>query len=205
MTTKPEQAYVLPTWSKLLIGVVVLALAGTFALGLAVIFEVKKMGVKMKDPKAIAAAAKKIGAFPEPLPSGFQYKIGIDLDPLESAMVAVEHEPDKQLLIFSRIPGNIDGKELLDYGYQAGPNMVVVTAKFIDLEKRGSLKIGSYEIPYMIGHVEDMTRERGEGFVGALQVGKNPTKNILIYAFQTGKVPYNQQITMDLLNSIKSF
>jgi hypothetical protein len=87
-----------------------------------------------------------------------------------------------------------------------GLTMLTTNATFTELIKTDTMKVGQYQIPYMLGQVQDVTGKQGQGLVGALRVPPNrPIKNILIYSLQTSNVPYNQQITMDLLNSIKSF
>lgn len=197
-----------PWWAKTLISLVVIAITGAFALGLTVIFGMKRLGNDMVNPVLVEKAAHEIADFPEPLPDGYQYLLGLNLPEVGLSTVTIEHQPDKQLLTFSLKRGEMKGdlNDLLDFANQLGLNMLITTAKITDVTERGKVKVGEYEIPFIRGKTIDVNQQPGEGFVGALQTPvKQPKKNILIYALQSGKVPYNQQITMNLLNSIKRF
>jgi hypothetical protein len=198
----------MPVWSKILIGLMIGSAALVFALGLTTIFGVKRLGNDMVDQKKIAAAAATIASFPDPLPAGFHYLVGLHLDGMGVSLVTIAHEPDKQLFTFSGLEGTIksEEKDLLEYGYSAGLNMLSTTAKFTDIIKKDSVAVANSSMPYIIGHTVDISGKAGAGMVGCIRVpADHPKKNILIYSLQTTDVPYNQQITMKLLNSIKSF
>jgi hypothetical protein len=198
----------LPLWSKVLITAVVIGLSAAFALGVSAIVTVQKLGKEWKDPVAIARVAHRIADLPEPLPAGYNYIIGIHNDFAALDIVSIEHSPDKQLLTFQYQEDlhQPNGKELLDRAYSTGLMMSPTRAQFTDVLKNGKTTIGSSEMQYLLGHTTDIIGSKGEGLVGLIvaPVAKGK-KNILIYAFPTSDVPYNQQITMDLLNSIKGF
>jgi hypothetical protein len=163
---------------------------------------------EMLDSAAIERAAHDIGSFPAPLPTGYRYLIGLGLAP-GLDMVTVEHAPEKQLISFICIDGasDVDVNHVLSQGYALGLNMLTTTAVFTSETQQGTAKVANQEMPYIIGNTVDFaSKHKGQGMVGAVQIPvKERKKNILIYALQTTEVPYNQQITMDLLNSIKSF
>jgi len=198
----------LPFWSKALIAVVVVGLVAAYAAGLVSIMGTKEIAKEMLDPAAVARAAHDIGDFPVPLPSGYRYLIGLGLAP-GLDMVTVEHSPEKQLISFIGIDGtnDVDVKHVLRQGYALGLNMLTTTAVFTSETEHGTATVANHEMPYIIGNTVDFTsKHKGRGMVGAMQIPvKERRKNILIYALQTTEVPYNQQMTMDLLNSIKSF
>jgi hypothetical protein len=197
----------LPLWSKALIALVVLGLAAGYGFGLVAIKGTKELATQMLDPAAIARAAHDIGDFPVPLPPGYHYVIGLSMPGLD--MVTIEHAPEQQLISlfgFDREP-DFDVKHVLRYGYSQGLIMLKTTAVFTSESATKTATVANHEMPYIIGNtVEFPTKHKGQGMVGAIQIPvKERRKNILIYALQTTDVPYNQQITMDLLNSIKSF
>ncbi len=199
----------LPAWSKALMTMVCLALTSTFVLGILAILQMKKLGSEWIDPVFISRVAGRIADLPQPLPNGYHYLIGVSL-PTSSALtdvnvVTIQHEPDKQLLTLISC-GAGDQNESLNRGYRMGLNMLTTNAAFTKQDERGSTKIGDLEMPYILGDTEDLFHRKAKGMVGCLQPPvKGGKKNILIYGLQTSNVPYNQQITIDLLNSIKSF
>ena len=207
-TATAATAIKMPLWSKILIGLMIGCSALVFALGLTTIFGVKRVGTDMVDQKKVATAAATIAGFPDPLPNGFHYVVGLHLDGMGISIVTIAHEPDKQLFTFNGLDGTIknEEKDLLDYGYSAGLNMLSTTAKFTDIIKKDSVAVATASMPYILGHTVDISGKAGVGMVGCIRVpADHPKKNILIYSLQTTDVPYNQQITMELLNSIKSF
>jgi hypothetical protein len=197
----------LPFWSKALIALVVLGLAAVYGLGLVSISGTKELAIQMLDPAAITRAAHDIGDFPVPLPPGYRYIIGLGMPGLD--MVTIEHAPERQLISFfgfEREP-DFDVKHVLRYGYSQGLIMLKTTAVFTSESEHATATVANHEMPYIIGNtMEFPDKHKGRGMVGAIQIPvKEHRKNILIYSLQTSDVPYNQQITMDLLNSIKSF
>jgi len=203
-----EQKQKLPLWSKFLVASVVFTLISVFAGGFSLIYGVKRLGESMKDPEEIEATARDIAAFPDPLPAGYNYSVCLHLVPIGLAIVTIEHEPDKQLITFSSIEGTLRGidQDPLEYGYSSGLNMLTTAAKFTDVIKKGKMLVSSVEMPYILGHTLDVSQKAGEGMIGCMQLPpKQPKKNIFIYALQTTNVPYNQQVTTDLLDSIKGF
>jgi hypothetical protein len=201
----------MPIWSRMVILLALAGLASLFASGISTIFAIQDVAKHAQDPVQMAKAAHDIASFPEPLPDGFNYVTGIDLPSFGLDMVTIQHEPDKQMFSFFSAHGlqdDADAKTMLDYGYSNGLWLGVTYGRFTGIpQKNGTIEVAGQEMPYAIGDaVDTFTGKKGQGMVGCVQIPvKDTRKNIFIYALQTGEVPYNQQITLDLLNSIKSF
>ncbi|HEY9778289.1 MAG TPA: hypothetical protein V6C81_31290 [Planktothrix sp.] len=204
----------LPLWSRALITLVVLVFAALFAGGISTIYGIDRLGKLMNDPAYVAGAAHDIAQFPAPLPHGYHYLVGLSLPALGAegiAAVTVEHDPDKQLTTFICVGSDAseseDVQDLLERGYSVGPFMLNTCAKFVTLKQKSKMTVAGHEMSYIIGDtVNKLTDEKGQGMVGCMQIPqKGGRKNILIYALQNSNVTYNQQITLNLLNSIKSF
>jgi len=203
MAVKPG----LPLWSKALMVLAALGLIAVFVGGLMGIMGIKELGRQWLNPAAIAHAARDVGEFPTPLPSGYRYLMGLSLAP-GLDIVTIEHAPEKQLITFVAVDGTNDAdvKNVLEHGYSIGLVMLTTTAQFTGVKQQGTTTVAKHQMPYIIGTTVDVSKREAEGMVGAVQIPvKEHRKNILIYALETTDVPYNQQITMDLLNSIKSF
>src|SRR5271155_5574579 len=104
MTVEPNkgQDTGLPTWAKVLIGLVVAGIIGFIALfiGIAVFFQ--NTFKQAQDPVAIGRVASQIGAFQNPLPDGYKFVMGLNLAGINT--LTVEHKPDQQIIFVISYP-----------------------------------------------------------------------------------------------------
>lgn len=196
----------LPLWANLLICVVVTVIVGVTYSAFEFFMLVRQISIDATIPEKMAANARQIANFPEPLPAGYHYLMAADL--IYMTLLVVEHDPDKQQIAFyclkGMLPQEQDAKSLLDRAYDVGINTVYTSAKFHELKGHGTEKIAAQQMPYLIGQFTDQTERKADGFVGCICLNK-AAKNILIYSYPDRHNAYNQQVTMDLLRSIKGF
>lgn len=198
----------LPWWAKLAIGLAIAAITSSYIWGIALIAAFQKVARQFQDPVQIAHAAHRIADLPDPLPAGYRYLAGIELPAFALDIVTIEHEPDKQLitLLCVSAPDNASAKQVVDENVKNGMNMLVTSARMQEAQPHAALQVAGKEVDYVIGKTQDINGRKAQGLIGCVQLKiANGRKNILIYALQTTNTPYNQQITVDLLNSIKSF
>ncbi len=196
----------MPLWATLLSCFVVLTIC-TVSTGVFTFFMfARRISVDATIPERMRSTASKIAQFEEPLPAGYKYLMAADFQVMR--LLVLEHEPSHQQIAFYGLSGlasEKDSKNLLDRAYDMGINTVYTVAKFHDLKSRGSEKVAGCDMSYLIGEFTDpSTRRKADGLVGCVSLNK-AAKNILIYSYPDRDHAYNQQVTMDLLKSIKGF
>lgn len=166
----------------------------------------RQLAVDAYEPDKILITAQRIAQFPQPLPDGYKFLIAADFKVMQ--FLVLEHEPSHQQLTFYGLPfafSEENSKNLLDRAYDMGINAAYTVAKFHDLKSRGQEKVSGETMNYMLGTFTNPANERdAEGFVGCIGLNK-AAKNILIYSYPDADHAYNQQVTMNLLNSLKGF
>jgi hypothetical protein len=164
----------------------------------------RRIAVDATIPEKMKRTAALIAGFSEPLPEGYKYLMAANFQIMQ--FLVIEHEPTHQQIAFYGISGvtnEQDAKNLLDRAYDMGINTVYTVAKFHDLKTHGSAKIDGQQMNYLIGEFTDPVSDRkADGFVGCISLNK-AAKNILIYSYPDRDHAYNQQVTMNLLNSLK--
>src|SRR5262249_41794075 len=198
----------LPTWAKVLIGFVVFAIiAGIIAVG-GIIYLVQDTVKKAQDPAIIAQTAKSIADFSEPLPAGYKFALALDMFGVKT--VTVEHEPDKQTIIFMTAPQkeDTDPQALVNKLFEAGiktPGQPEGASGRFEQEKlRGTETVGGEAMPYIVGSMADKSGTKLEGMVGAI-VSKAKGKTVIVYGIQPGAAGYDMETTKKLLQTIKGF
>jgi hypothetical protein len=202
---KPFAKRRLPGWARIIVTLVLISLVsltyGAFQLA-------DWIGIMAKDaidPKKMPVVAAEIGAFPEPLPAGYRYEYAYDFP---VPYVQIHHDPDNQLmqLLWDRNLIEEDPELFLnraiDLGGMAVPNQM--PNKIHAIKSKGNESIAGHRMPYIVGEFYNENGKNVEGMIGCICV-KEKRKTILIYALEPVGTPYNLQVTMDLLKSIKSF
>ncbi len=207
----------LPTWAVTLMALVVFIYLGVFIGGVRIAFVAKNILEQAIDPKKVKQVAHDIAKFAEPLPTGFQYGLGLDLGALK--MLTIEHNPDKQqILLLSQTDGeDADSgtasvaqavlKRIYDGGINiptAGPT---ISAHFLSQKAHGEVQIADDKMCYIVGELADTENKRLEGLVGCilLRTAKKTNRTISVYAIQPDGQPYSLDETLRLLNSISGF
>jgi hypothetical protein len=205
---KPFAKRSLPVWARIIVALVLTTLVsltyGAFQLADWVVF----MARDAIDPKKMPVVAAEIGAFPQPLPEGYKYEYAYDLP---VPFVQIHHDSDNQLIQVLQIlwDGSIveDDPELfLNRAIDSGgvPMPTQMPNKIHAIKVKGKDSIAGHRMPYIVGEFYDEKGKNVEGMIGCICI-KEKRKTILIYALQPSGTPYNLQVTMDLLKSIKSF
>jgi hypothetical protein len=194
----------LPVWSKILIGLTasILVFFGYFIFRFADLAH--DFSINATNPVKVAAIAKKIARFPQPLPEGYEfetaYSIGQDI-------LNIRHKPDGQTVTFLSGPyTQEDSKKALD---RVSGQPIGGRALFAPMEKeksRGELTIGGETMPYIVGEFgsKETTGQIVEGLIGCLSL-KKQGKTIIINALPGAGSSYNLKVTTDLLQSIEGF
>lgn len=198
----------LPTWAKVLIGFVVFAMiAGIIAIVGAIYF-FQDTVKKAQDPANIAKTAQSIADFTQPLPEGYKFALALDMFGVKT--VTVEHDADKQTVIFMTAPQkeDTDPQALVNKLFEAGiktPGQPEGASGRFEQEKlRGTETVGGETMPYIVGSMSDKSGTKLEGFVGAI-VSKSKGKTIIVYGIQPGEAGYDTNTTKTLLKTIKGF
>ena len=93
----------LPTWAWVIIAFTSIVLVGVLALEICSTFALDRLVSNANKPDHIKIVAKDIAEFPDPLPDGYSYQMGVSF-PFVVSMINIDHKSDKQLI------------EILSYG-----------------------------------------------------------------------------------------
>jgi hypothetical protein len=196
----------LPLWANLLMAFVVTVIVSVSFSAFRFFMTIREMAIDAGKPETIAACAKRVADFPEPLPDGCKYLWACDLGYL--TLVVIEHGADKQQIALwcfqGELPPSVDSKSVLNNYYDLGMNTFYTVSKFHELKGHGTETIAGASMPYLVGEYVDATGHNAQGMVGLIGVNK-AAKNILIYSYPDPPNAYNQQVTLDLLRAIKGF
>lgn len=196
----------MPLWAILLMCFVVLAITTAGTTVFSALMFARRIVVDAYVPEKMQQAAMKIAQFPQPLPEGYKYLMAADFELMQC--LVIEHKPSGQQIVFYTLPGPMtekDAKNFLDRAYDAGINTVYLAAKFHSLKSHGSIDVNGAKLNFLLGEFTDLaTNRKADGMVGSISLNK-AAKNILIYSYPDAHHAYNQQVTLDLLNSLKGF
>lgn len=196
----------LPVWAVLLIVFVVLTIGSVSATAFSWLMLARQIVIDVNVPEKMQATAQKIAQFPQPLPEGYKYLMAANFEIMQC--MVIEHQPSGQQIAFYSLPGptnDKDSKIFLDKAYEAGINTTYMAAKFNEVKSNGTIPLLGQQMNYLMGEFTDLSSNRkGDGFVATIGLNK-AAKNILIYSYPDRDHAYNQQVTMNLLNSLKGF
>lgn len=197
----------LPLWSKSLIALVFIGVAGFLYASTQIILEFRKVSLRSTDKAYMGVCAQKIAAFPQPLPPGYEYTYDLDFDWFNVVLLVVEHVANKQKIYFiCHLNDNaeaIAAKELLDRFYDIGITTESTTCKFTDVKTKGELELGSEKMLYMTGLLKDNNARVYEGLVGCIRnVAKK--KTLLIWSLSEPGKKLNLDVCTNLLKSLPS-
>ena len=202
----------LPSWALALIVFVIFIYSSIFIIGFKLILVAKDVLEQSVDPNKIKQIAQQIAKLPEPLPEGYQYRLGLDLGPLQ--MVTIEHVPDKQQLLLVAETGLDDLgdsssealKHIYDNGVNIPTNISAISAHFVAQKSTGEVELAGKKMCYIVGELSDSRNKRLEGMVGCIEADKPKLKRyVIIYALEPDGQPYSLDVTLKLLNSISGF
>jgi len=193
-------------WATLLICFVILTIGSVSTTVFSWLMFARQIVVDANVPEKIQVTAQKIAQFPQPLPEGYKYLMAANFEIMQC--LVIEHEPTHQQIAFYTLPGQMnerDSKSFLDKAYDAGINTTYLAGKFHDLKSHGTIPVLGQQMNYLIGEFTDLaTNRKSDGLVATISLNK-AAKNILIYSYPDRDHAYNQQVTMNLLNSLKGF
>jgi hypothetical protein len=117
----------MPTWAKVLIALVVLGLVGVIALVFVAGSLVANVGKQAVDPANAAKAAHEIVQIQEPLPSGWQWKMGMNMGFMK--MAALMNDSSHVMINFMEIP---NPKNQTPQQIMENPNTSSQTRNFVE-------------------------------------------------------------------------
>lgn len=192
----------LPTWAKVLIGLVVAGAIGVVIIVAIAAFFLVNSFKQAQDPVAIAKVADQIGTFQNPLPDGYKYMMGLNLAGIET--LTVEHKPDEQIIFVIAYPkADQDANSVVERISQTGVNTGQTSAKFEKVTGRGTEQVAGEQMPYIVGTLVDKSGSH-EGMFGCI-IPRGKNKTVLIYAAEPAGTSFNLPVTKNFLNSIHSF
>ena len=97
-----------------------------------------------------------------------------------------------------------DPQLFLNRAIDLGDKAVAMPNKIRAVQSKGKETVCGSQMPYIVGEFSDERKRNVEGMIACICI-KEKRKTILIYALEPPGTPYNLQVTMDLLKSIKSF
>ncbi len=192
----------LPTWAKILIGLVVVGTIGVVAFLVGIVLFFGNMSKQATDPAYISRVVKSVAVVQDPLPQGFQYQMAIEI--MGANMFIVNHKPDNLQLIMGMMPPS-DKKEdsaesmTQELSRKGIPNV----GTSFEVTGKGVETVAGEQMPYVLGTTQDKTGQKIEGLIGAI-LTKDHKKAILFYGISQ-KSPYNMDATKEFLGVIKSF
>lgn len=194
----------LPTWAKVLIGIVVIGMLGVAGVVGAGIYFVSKMSNEATDPQAIARTAAQVATFQEPLPAGYKFVMGIGLAGYN--LVTAEHEPEEQTIILISYPvkQKESAQEILDRMFDSGLSAGSVNAQFSGEKTKGEMGVAGQSMPYVLSTVTDGSGKDFKGLLGCIQV-PDKNKTVLVYGMQPEGDTYKLEITEGFLKAVKKF
>ncbi len=193
----------LPAWSKIIVFLTLSGILGSIAAITYVSLEMKRMAELAPNPKYVAALAKKIVELPEPLPEGFEYQVGMDMNFLR--LVSLINRKAMQQYTIYDFPGttNQKARKFTEDAYAYGMNTPSVVGKFTELIKDGSWQLLGREMPYMLGKIKTPEGHERQGLVACSINAKGHA--FLFYAVQVNDQKFDMAPSMELIKSIKSF
>lgn len=222
----------LPQWSRLLILMVSLMFAGSIYGIVSGAMAFKATFEHSQEAPYIKKVAGGIAGFPDPLPSGYEYVFGADLDLFWTTnlkFVGVDYAADatetesagkksdkdvkedktsvkgRQQILFFSCKGKGETEELLDSAYRIGLNTHGFSGKFTKAVSRGSWTFQGATMPYIVGEVEDPKEEKHMGLV-ACMILPEKEKILLLYAVQLDdEKKYDINVCMNLLKEMSGF
>src|SRR5262245_14058803 len=123
----------LPTYIKVIIGMVVLTMLCTIALG---VIGINYIG-KSFTPQNAARVANEMVDLPDPLPSGWHYGAGIDVGPSKVANVQYRRGRTRPLVQFTKMGNRLPAKVIA-----ANLKMPSTSGMTFEFESRGEEIIG---------------------------------------------------------------
>ena len=200
-----EEKRRLPLWSKALISLVFISVAGFLYASTLVILEYRTIVLRATDKQYMAVCAQKIAPFPQPLPSGYEYVFDLDFDWFNVVLLAIEYVPDKQKIYcianLNDTAAAISTKELLDRFYDIGITTESANYRFTDVKKKGELEIGPEKMLYMTGMLKDPSGRIYEGVVGCIR-NLDKKKAVLVWSLSEPGKSLNLDNCFNLLKSL---
>jgi hypothetical protein len=191
-TTIRNNRGAMPTWAKVLLGLVIVGFLGIVTIGIAIYVYVTQNFVM--DPVKVAAMAKNVATFEEPLPGGWKWGMGMDLQVMK---MVIAQAPDQQSLILLSVPSaDKSAKDLMHDTTITTNSRTRMTA----IEKTGTETVAGLPMEYELGTIEK-DGQQSKGFMGAI-VDRDKKKSLFVVGVQP-EGEYNLPETQQFLKSIK--
>lgn len=197
----------LPLWSKALISLVFVGVAGFLYATTQIILEFRSISLRSTDKQYMQVCAQKVALFPQPLPDGYEYVYDFDFDWFKVVLLVINHVADNQKIFFISHSNDtadaIGTKELLDRFYDIGITTESAACRFTDVKTKGDIPIGSEKLLYMTGVLKDQQGRIYEGVVGCIR-NIEKKKTLLVWSLSPPGKSLNLDNCFNLLKSLPS-
>jgi hypothetical protein len=197
----------LPLWSKALISLVFVGVAGFLYAATQVILEFRNISLHSTDKQYMQVCAQKIAPFPQPLPAGYEYVYDLDFRWFDVVLLVVNHVPDNQKIYFichsNDTTEGIGSKDLLDRFYDIGITTESANCRFTDVKTKGEIPVGSEKLMYMTGMLKDQSGRIYEGVVGCIR-NLEKKKTLLVWSLSDPGKSLNLDTCFNLLKCLPS-
>ena len=201
----------LPVWSKVVIVLVITLFAGSIygvIQGTLVFYETFR---NVEDPIHIKKVAASIAEFPDPLPEGYSYVLGVSLDVLgdEFKALGIDFKKGKQTIVLYclSVDKGVTAAEMLKRFYKVKlVNTISFVGSFVESTGQGSWTLPNGQMPYVVGKVKRSSDESMHTGLIACMVLPDSKRAILMYVVEPGaKEKFDMDVTMKLLTHIGRF
>ncbi len=197
----------LPLWSKALISLVFVGVAGFLYATTQIILEFRTISLRSTDKQYMQVCAQKIAPFPQPLPAGYEYVYDLDFEWFNVVLLVIDNVPANQKTYFichlNDTADAIGTKELLDRFYDIGITTDTANCRFTDVKTKGDIAIGTDKLLYMTGILKDRNGRIYEGVVGCIR-NLEKKKTMLVWSLSQPGKRLNLDACFNLFKSLPS-
>lgn len=200
----------LPLWSRLLVVLVSFMFFSSIYGVVMGTVAFKRAFENCQETAHIKQVAQRILKFPAPLPEGYKYSLGVDLDFFTANIkfVGIDYKEGKQQLLFvalNSVNPERSTRVMLQSAYDIGVNTPGVSGRFTETLSRGRWTFEGSSMPYIIGKLKDIDDKEHVGLVACMLMPEKK-KTLFLYAVEPGeKEKFDINVCVDLLKEIRGF
>ena len=196
--TFADSARPFPLWGKFLIGFVVLgqlAVLSIFCMGMIDVVDLLKKSV---DPVFVKQQARTIADFADPLPAGFEYRMGFSVT--SSGVVSIVYQPDQSEIMFGMLPEvESTARERVDSFVDNGIPNVTGAMK---VEEKSTLEVGGRSFEYSRATASDGAKNSISVLIACTVL---PNKRAILIFGRTPGSKFNMDAANKLFGAVRRF
>lgn len=202
--TNGEPKTGMPKWLKIVLIVGAVLVVGTIGLIVALGFFVGGVVKDAQDPVKIKQVASSFMTVKDPLPEGFEYKMGLDI--MGNKIIALDNDAQDLKLVIGDLKqaDDLDDPEKVINKlsqHSATASSGAHTSVKFSSEKKGTETVGGRKMSYAIGKTTDEKRNKtSQVFIGLFE--PTPQGTVAIFG-STQKDAYDLEGTETFLKSVE--